>query len=174
MLKHWNALLNTDCVVVDIGPHTIYPMFCGGSTSITRDCDRKYINEQIQDCTHINVLLRDPAERYVAGVNEYCEQHGKDIKETCRLIEHGELANRHFAPQYVWLLHLSKFYKGDITLRPFDYIKEVTDLHVTGTERRDRVRLNESFIQVDQQLMKYRGQTVALVDIIKRYKNVLS
>ena len=159
MLKHWNALLNTDCVVVDIGPHTIYPMFCGGSTSITRDCDRRYVNEQIEDCTHIDV---------------YCEQHGKDIKETCRLIEHGELANRHFAPQYVWLLHLSKFYKGDITLRPFDYIKEVTDLHVTGAGRRDRVPLNESFIQVDQQLMKYRGQTVPLVDIIKRFKNVLS
>lgn len=174
MLTHWNELLNTDCVVVDIGPHTVYPMFCGGSTSVTRDCDRKYINEEIGNCKNINVLLRDPAERYVAGVNEYCEQHNKDIEETCQLIKQGKLANRHFAPQYVWLLHLSKFYKGDITLRNFDYIKELTDLHVTGTDRKTQVPINRSFIQVDQHIMKYREQTVSLMDLIKRYRHVLS
>lgn len=161
-------------MVVEIGPHTVYPMFCGGSTSVTRDCDRKYINEEIGNCKHINVLLRDPVERYVAGVNEYCQQHNKDIKETSQLIEQGKLANRHFAPQYVWLLHLSKFYKGTITLRPFDYIKQLTNLHVTGADQKTQVNVNKSFIEVDQHLMKYRGQTVALLDLIQRYKHVLS
>ncbi len=174
MLSHWNELLNTDCVVVDVGPHTIYPMFCGGSTSVTQACDRQYINEDIADCKHINVLLRDPVERYVAGVNEYCLQHDKDIIETCKLIEQGQLANRHFSPQYVWLLHLSKFYKGDITLRPLDYIKNITNIHVTGGDMNEHVPINKSFIEVDQHLMKYINQTVNLVDIIRRYKNVLS
>ena len=57
MLTHWNKLLNTDCTVIDIGPHTIYPIFKNGSSSLMSIADKTYTNKQIANCNNINILL---------------------------------------------------------------------------------------------------------------------
>ena len=174
MLTHWNKLLNTDCTVMDIGPHTVYPIFRVGFTTLSRVCERKYVNEQIAKCQHIDVMIRDPEDRFVSGVNEYCRQNNLNVKETWKLVEQDKLVDRHFAPQYLWLLHLYKFYKGAVTIRPFKYIENITSVHTHKSKTKTKIPLCMPFIEVDQKLMKYVNQTVALIDIIKRYKHVLS
>ena len=174
MLTHWNKLLNTDCTVVDIGPHTVYPIFRVGYTTLTSVCDEKYVNEEIANCDHIDVMIRDPEKRFVSGVNEYCVQQNLDVKEAWKLINKGQLHDRHFTPQYVWLMHLYRFYKGDITIRPFDYISNITGVHLHKSRSRVDVPVCEPYVEVDRCLTKYYNQTVALQELITRYKNVLS
>ena len=56
MLKHWQELLNTDCIVIDVGPHTIYPIFKNGSSSLMGIADKTYINKQIANCNNIIIV----------------------------------------------------------------------------------------------------------------------
>ncbi len=174
MLTHWNKILNTDCRVVKIGPHTVYPIFKVGLHSLMHVCDKILMNTEIADCKHIDVMIRDPEERFVSGVNEYCVLHNLDVKETWELINKGQVHNRHFTPQYVWLMHLYRFYKGDITIRPFDYISNFTQVHLHKSNSRVDVPVCEPYVKVDRHLIKYYNQTVALEELITRYKNVLS
>ena len=175
MLKHKDKLLNTDCVVVSVGPHTIYPIFRVGSTTLKIAADRKYTNEEITNCDHIDILLRDPGDRFISGLNKYCNQHGVNVHETRQLIEQGKLNDRHFAPQYMWLLHLYKFYKGSVTLRPFEYIKKITDLHWhKDKNEKTNVPLVRSFVEVDYKLISHINETTQLGDLIKEYRHVLS
>jgi hypothetical protein len=174
MLTHWNKLFNTDCVVVDIGPHTIYPIFRVGLNSLMSACDKKYINSEITECKHIDVMIRDPDERFVSGVNEYCAQRTLDVRETWKMINKGRVYDRHFAPQFIWLMHLYRFYKGDITIRPFDYISKITSAHLNHSLSKVNVPVCEPYVKVDRCLIKYYNQTVSLQEVITRYRNVLS
>jgi hypothetical protein len=175
MLRHWNKLLNTDCVVIDIGEHTIYPIFKVGSSTLMSVADKSYRNGEISRCGHIDIFLRDPGDRFVTGLNEYCRHNNLDVEDTWELVEQGKLIDRHFAPQYIWLLHLYKFYKGMVTLRPFKHIKKITKVHKNkNTRNKVNVALLRPFVEVDYQLMESINQTVDLGSIVRRHKNVLS
>ena len=174
MLTQWNKLLNTDCMVVKVGPHTVYPIFRVGQSSLMAVCDKKYVNAEIAECKHIDVMIRDPEVRFVSGVNEYCVQQNLDVKETWELINKGQVHDRHFTPQYVWLMHLYRFYKGDITIRPFDYMSNITQVHLHKSSSSVAVPVCEPYVKADRHLIKYYNQTVALEELIVRYKNVLS
>jgi len=175
MLHHWNKLLNTDCTVIDIGPHTVYPIFRVGSSSLLGIADKKYINRQIAKCEHIDILIRDPGDRFVSGLNKYCRQNNLDVGETWELVEQGKLVDRHFAPQYMWLLHLYKFYKGTVTLKPFRDIKKITNKHVNKDKsKKVAVALLRSFVEVDYKLMEHYNKTIQIGELVKGLKHVLS
>ena len=174
MLTHWNKLLNTDCTVVDIGPHTVYPIFRVGFTTLSSVCERKYVNKQIAECKHIDVMIRDPGDRFVSGINEYSRQNNLDVKETWKLVEQDKLVDRHFAPQYMWLLHLYKFYKGTVTILPFDHIKQITSVHERKDDINKPVPLLKSFLNMDHAIVEHYNETFELGRLIERYRNVLS
>lgn len=178
MLKHWSRTLNTDCEVVAIGGHAVYPIFRVGSTSLRRAAERTYLNEQIQQCGHIDILIRDPEERFRSGLTEYCRQKGLQVHQTWQLVSDGKLTDRHFVPQYTWLLHLYKFYRGTVTLRPFSYIGKITDVHA----HEQRSELSESshidvlkdYVEVDRHLLRLLDQPRGLGEIIKECRSALS
>jgi len=175
MLKHWDKLLNTDCLVVRIGEHTVYPIYRTGSTSLELAADKVYINESIAECDQIKVLIRNPGDRFVSGINEYSRLNCLEVSETLSLVDQGKLMDRHFAPQYMWLFHLSKYFKGNITLLPFEYIKEITGIHAKKDNAgKIPVKLLKSFVDIDTELVKLIGKTFKIDDLIKRYKSVLS
>jgi len=174
MLSQWNKLLNSNCVVVDVGTDTVYPIFRVGYTTLMSVCEKKYVNKEIQRCDHVDIMIRDPEVRFVSGVNEYCVQHDLDVKETWHLINEGKIYDRHFVPQYIWLMHLYKFYKGLITIRPFKHISNITDVHLHKSLSKTDVPVCERFVEVDRHLTKYYNQTVNIESLIKRYRHVLS
>ena len=174
MLTQWNKLLNTDCTVVDIGPHTVYPIFRVGSTSLMNAADKTYVNSHIAECKHIDVMIRDPGDRFVSGINEYSRQNNLNIEETWKLVEQGKLVDRHFAPQYMWLLHLYKFYKGTVTILPFDHIKQITSVHERKDDINKPVPLLKSFLNMDHAIVEHYNETFELGRLIERYRNVLS
>ena len=166
--------MNTDCVVVDVGPHTIYPIFRVAQSTLMSVCDRKYINKEIDYCNHVNIIIRDPETRFVSGVHEYCRQNKLDVSDTWKLVIEGKVVDRHFAPQYIWLLHLYKYYKGFITIRPFKHISNITDVHIHKSKSKIDIPVCEPFVAVDRHLTKYYNQTVNIGYLIKRYRHVLS
>jgi hypothetical protein len=137
--------------------------------------DNTYTNKQIAKCKHIDILIRDPGERFVSGLNQYSRDNNLEVEETWDLVEQGRLVDRHFAPQYMWLFHLYKFYKGDVTLKPFSHIKKITNMHEKKDKRKKvSVALLKSFVEVDYQLMDHCGKTIQLGDLIKEHRHALS
>jgi hypothetical protein len=177
MLKHWNVLLNTDCLVVGIGRHTVYPIFRVGSSSLFASADKKYINREINQCKQVDILIRDPRDRFISGLQKYSIDNNLSIDDAWRLVKAEKVVDRHFAPQYMWLLHLYKYYRGLVTLRPFEHIKTITDTHInksTDKGTRTTVPHLETFLALDYPLIKRCGETLELGELIEEGRNALS
>jgi len=146
-----------------------------GSTSLRSVVGRKYTNDEIHKCKDIVVFLRKPADRFVSGLNEYCRQNNVDLTQTWKLVEQGKFIDRHFSPQWIWLLHLSKFHKGKVSLKSVKDLITYCKVHLHQSKNNDTdVTLLDDFVQADQELMKYVGQTIDLETLVKKCKNVLS
>ena len=162
-----NDILSGECRVVEINNQMFFPIFKVGSTSLEHVADKVYSNEEIDSCKNVQVLIRDPVDRFVSGINKYCSLHKLDVNNTCRMIKEGKVIDRHIAPQFFWLLHLSKFYSGEITLRPFKDIKEITAVHRGREPSKVVVVPPEELIKTDMRLIDLLGQTVDLKSLVK-------
>tara|TARA_A100000164_G_C21812763_1_gene726370 strand:- start:23 stop:547 length:525 start_codon:yes stop_codon:yes gene_type:complete len=170
------SILSGDCVVCKIGSRAVYPIFRVGSQSLRTEATKTYTNEEIK-FANIDVLIRDPGDRFVSGVNEYARQIDANVESTWQQIHDGKIIDKHFAPQYVWLMHLQKFHSGTVTLYPFEDIKLFTNLHKDKWELTDRpkkkvdVALLKDFVEKDYKLLDHLNKTLTLRKLLK---NVLS
>ena len=175
MLTHWNRLLNTACKVYELGDNFVYPIMRNGSSSLRSVAGRKYTNEEIHKCKDIVVFLRDPADRFVSGLNEYCRQNNVDLTQTWKSVKQGKFIDRHFSPQWIWLLHLSKFHKGKVSLKLVKDLITYCKVRLHQSKNNDTdVTLLDDFVRADQELMKHVGQTIDLKTLVRKCKNVLS
>jgi len=72
-------------------------------------------------------------------------------------------------------LHLYKFYKGTVTLKPFRDIKKITNKHVNKDKsKKVAVALLRSFVEVDYKLMEHYNKTIQIGELVKGLKHVLS
>jgi hypothetical protein len=146
-----------------------------GSTSLRSVVGRKYTNEEIHKCKDIVVFLRDPADRFVSGLNEYCRQNNVDLTQTWKSVKQGKFIDRHFSPQWIWLLHLSKFHKGKVSLKLVKDLITYCKVRLHQSKNNDTdVTLLDDFVRTDQELMKHVGQTIDLKTLVRKCKNVLS
>ena len=171
----WNKILLSNCEVFQIGSRVVYPIYRCGYTTFKAVKDKTYKNNQIS-FRNIDVLIRDPADRFVSGVNEYARQNKLDVEDTWNLIAENKLIDKHFAPQYIWLMHLHKFHKGTVTLYPFSDIKKFTNTHKgkwNNKKHGEKLPLAqiENFVDKDLLLLKHLNKTVTLKELLK---NVLS
>jgi hypothetical protein len=175
MLTQWNKLLNTDCKVYELGDNFVYPIMRNGSTSLSKVVGREYTNHEIDECQNILVFLRDPADRFISGINEYCQQRKADLRQIYRLVEQGKLIDRHFSPQWIWLLHLSKYYEGMISLVSFKDIGSYCRIHSNKSKNKiTNIEPLSNFIKADHELMKHLGKTVNIKLLMRKCKNALS
>jgi hypothetical protein len=173
-LSHWNTLLNTDCKVYRINGNYVYPIFKNASSSLHQVHDQVLHNEEITQCDDIHILIRDPADRFVSGINTYTKQQNMEIDEVMKQLKEGELMDRHFSPQWIWLLHLRRFYNGKVTLRAFEKITDYCKLHINKADNKTTVEVPSTFISTDLELIKYFEKSISLDKIIKECKSVLS
>ena len=176
MLKYWSKLLTRDCTVVKVGEYTVYPIHRVGFTSLMYDADNTYTNEEIENLQHIDVLIREPEARFISGVNEYARQNKLDVYSVYEKVKNNEFVDTHFIPQYVWLLNLYRFYRGEITIRPFSFIANITDVHKRKDEQSVHLEPLKRFTEVDAKIIKNTTvqRRYLIKDFIKEYKHVLS
>jgi len=176
MLRHWYKILTRDCTVIKANGYTVYPIHRVGFTSLMHAADATYTNSEISGLQHIDVLIRDPEERFISGVNEYARQNNYNVLDVYEKVKNQDFVDTHFIPQYFWLMNLYRFFRGEITIRPFSFIANITDVHMRKDESRVDLHPLENFTEVDAEII--RKTTVQkryhIKDFIKAYRHVLS
>ena len=191
LLMYWSKLLNTNCEAIRVEPYgfVAYPIYKNGRTSLweyaTDNNCKTFINEELKTLDHIIVYLRNPLERFISGVHTYLEFENLGSQEDTILkqIEEMTVCDRHFVPQFIWLIHLSKYFKGTVRIdsdselyqaipnRGSPPIPEITN------KRKQKIKKinSKNYTDVDEKIIeKYMCKSIKLETLIKEFYNVLS
>ena len=191
LLMYWSKLLNTNCEAIRVEPYGFlaYPIYKNGRTSLweyaTDNNCKTFINEELKTLDHIIVYLRNPLERFISGVHTYLEFENLGSQEDTILkqIEEMTVCDRHFVPQFIWLIHLSKYFKGTIRI---DSVSELYQAipnrgsppipEITNKRKQKIKKINsKNYTDVDEKIIeKYMCKSIKLETLIKEFYNVLS
>ena len=191
LLMYWSKLLNTNCEAIRVEPYgfVAYPIYKNGRTSLweyaTDNNCKTFINEELKTLDHIIVYLRNPLERFISGVHTYLEFENLGSQEdtTLKQIEEMTVCDRHFVPQFIWLIHLSKYFKGTIRI---DSVSELYQAipnrgsppipEITNKRKQKIKKINsKNYTDVDEKILeKYMCKSIKLETLIKEFYNVLS
>ncbi len=192
MFKNLTDVLTADCEVVKFSDEQFfYPIFKNGRSSLTIYAGRNNLpllkNKEISNLKKITVFLRSPEERFVSGVYTffYLTNNQSIDENTLKKIERFDIVDRHFIPQYLWLLHLHKYFKGTIKFKPVSELYNLipnrdgpwTDnpapWRAITQEEKDKILSikHKKYIEVDEKIIKkYMNQSVELGKLIKEFK----
>ena len=189
-LMYWSKLLNTNCEAIRVEPHgfVAYPIYKNGRTSLweyaTDNNCKTFINEELKTLDHIIVYLRNPLERFISGVHTYLEFENLGSQEDTILkqIEEMTVCDRHFVPQFIWLIHLSKYFKGTVRI---DSVSELYQAipnrgspsipEITNKRKQKIKKINsKNYTDIDEKIIeKYMCKSIKLETLIKEFYNVL-
>ena len=190
-LMYWSKLLNTTCEAIRVEPYgfVTYPIYKNGRTSLweyaTDNNCKTFINEELKTLDHIIVYLRNPLERFISGVHTYLEFENLGSQEDTILkqIEEMTVCDSHFVPQFIWLIHLSKYFKGTVRI---DSVSELYQAipnrgsppipEITNKRKQKIKKINsKNYTDVDEKIIeKYMCKSIKLETLIKEFYNVLS
>jgi len=182
------------CEVLEIVPSQlfVYPIFKNGSSSLTESAPTygwKTISgadiAQIQQ--PITVFLRDPKERFISGVNtflQHCHRDCKNLDTNTILffVKKYLFLNRHYAPQFYWLINLARYSRSPIKFQHMNDISQLTP-HVTraGIDPPTAEFLQsiqefpwdqlELYFFLDQLLIERIGTEITFLELIHSIKN---
>jgi hypothetical protein len=182
------------CEVLEIVPSQlfVYPIFKNGSSSLTEsviDMGWKTITESdipnIQ--TPITVFLRDPKERFISGVNtflQHCHRdyQGLDTKTILFFVEKYLFLNRHYAPQFFWLINLARYSCAPLKFQHMNNISRLTPLYTYAGVNPPTEEFLESIQQfpwkrlelyffLDQLLIERIGKQMTFFELLNDIKN---
>jgi len=123
-----SMLFPDDCEVVEIPPldRHIYLIQKNASSSLREEALvqgwRILKNQDLQTFASVDVYLRDPAERYVSGINTFVQHLMRDNigldARTCEILASNYcFLNRHYLPQWHWLVNLARFLDPQCVIR---------------------------------------------------------
>lgn len=192
MFKNLTDILTTDCEVIKFNKEEFfYPIYKNGSTSLRIYAETQNLpllkNKEISNLKKITVFLRSPKERFVSGVYTFFYLTNTQFvdEKILKKIENFKIINRHFVPQYLWLLHLQKYFKGIIE---FKSVKELYKLipnrdgpwtnnsnlwrEITPKDKDKILSIDyEKYVEVDEKIIKkYMNRSVELKTLIKEFK----
>ena len=134
----------------------------------------------------ITIFLRDPKERFVSGVNtfiQHLQSNDLDTRTILYFINRYLFLNRHYAPQFFWMLNLYR-YSGPDTYVNFQHmtdisllttihshagVEPITDQLLEHIQLFDWSKL-ELYFYLDQILLDHIGKTVKICDLITHIK----
>lgn len=129
------------CEVLEIVPqqHYVFPIYKNGSSSLHESMPeqgwRSILNNDIGTITTpITVYLRPPKERFISGVNTfiqilYRDHKNLDLDTILFFVKNYFFLNRHYCPQFFWLINLSKHINTDTPMMflPMEDISKITN-----------------------------------------------
>jgi len=167
------------CEVIEFASQRfVFPIFKNGSSSLRKQAkldNRKIlINQQIKKCESIEIILRDPIDRFNAGIEAFAS--GIDEKldpATVRyFVEHYAFLDRHYLPQINWLIWLGTYCSKDalLKLRGMEHLSSLTDLTENKTAQRSDWKINNMsfYLEADQCLYSMVGEDRNLGEILAK------
>jgi hypothetical protein len=177
------------CEVIEIeaSHRYIYPIFKNGSSSLYEHaCQNKckiLLNNQIKRIPKIDIILRDPVQRFLSGFNTYVYNTKRDnphldVDTIIYFAEEYLFLNRHYAPQLSWIVNLSKYINNDtiLNLHSIGSMSNFTNISIKPIEVNmlsDKVidRLtnnvhNEMYQRLDRCLLELVGQEITFDKIL--------
>ena len=191
MFKNLTDILTSDCEVIKFNNEQyFYPIFKNGRSSLiiyARKNNLKLLkNKEISNLKKITIFLRSPKERFLSGVHTFFYLTNNYVNEnTLKKIENFDIIDRHFIPQYLWLLHLHKYFNGIVEFKPvLELLRLIPNRDGPWTTnpipwramtQKDKDTISsikhKKYIEVDDKIIKkYMNQSVALGKLIKEFK----
>lgn len=186
-----DILFPNRCEVIKMSNLYVYPIFKNGSSSIREHAKEHsckiLFNEQILKIEIIDVILRDPLDRFISGINTFVvntkvEHTDLDTNTIKYFAENYLFLNRHYAPQITWLINLSRYVNKEtkLRLRPMSDLTIVTEYSINPTEKNmlssdDIARLktnihNTAYLNLDRLLLELIGQSLTFNEILEYIK----
>ena len=194
MLSHLDRIIFPDrCEVLEVVPSQryVYVIFKNGHSSFNSfkitNPRRILINQQIQKLTNIDVIVRDPQDRLISGINTFIQHTVRDNPDldptTVEWFALNYLSlNRHYASQFSWLLNLARYLNLDTTLNflPMSAVGDITglDQKPLGVQpaskelinQIDLITNNEMYQRIDAVIFDCIGQSMTFTQLLQHIK----
>lgn len=107
----------------------------------------------IHNLTEIDIYIREPYERFLSGVNTFTNNLDAELdrKTVLYFVKNYLFLNRHYCPQFYWLVNLRRFTNAKIRLIPFEQINEV----VVTNKNKSNDDYNKLYKEFDNKLDFY-------------------
>jgi hypothetical protein len=195
MLSQLDCIIFPDrCEVIEIVPSQryVYPIFKNCSSSISSAAKqnkwRTCLNEQINKINNIDVILREPQDRLISGINTFIQHVLRDNpdldQKTVQWFAQNYLfLNRHYCPQFLWLVNLARFLNIDTKLNfiSMDDVRTITTLHkkpigITPASadfvtKINEIKNNEMHHRIDTILFRCIGKSMSFGQLLQYINN---
>ena len=126
-----NIIFPDRCDVLEIVPSQryVYPIYKNGSSSLYESGFRLVGHDELPNIDIVDIYVRNPYDRFATGVNTFL-QHNSSLDRATALyfINNYLFLNRHFCPQFHWLVNLQRFTNAKIKINPIDTLSDITAL----------------------------------------------
>ena len=194
MLSHLDRVLFPDrCEVLEVVPSQryVYVIFKNGHSSFFTPPKKNNwptrINQQIQRINTIDVIIRNPQDRLVSGINTFIQHTvrdnpGLDLATVEWFALNYLSLNRHYASQFAWLLNLARYLNpvAKLNFLPMAAIGEITGrnskpegvlpANVVLTERILSIKNNEMYQRVDATIFECIGNSLTFKELLQHIK----
>ena len=173
-----NIIFPDRCDVLEVAPQRfVYPIYKNGSSSLYKSGFRLVEHNELSNISIIDIYVRNPYDRFITGVNTFLQHNTNlDHPTVLHFIKHYLFLNRHFCPQFHWLVNLQRFTNAKIRINSLDKLSEITDLKYNVSDdplldeylSMDKVHF---YLSIDKVLTEtLLGQTVEFSDIVNAIK----
>jgi hypothetical protein len=194
MLSHLDRVLFPDrCEVREIISlqRYVYVIFKNGHSSINvsrlTDPQQIHINQQILKLNSIDVIIRNPKDRLLSGINTFIQHTLRDNPgldgATVEWFALNYISlDRHYASQFVWLLNLARYLNPDakLNLLPMSAVVELTGKNIKPdgvlqasaalTEKVASIKNNEMYQRIDLAIFKCIGRSLTFKELLQNIK----
>ena len=186
-------LFPEDCRVTHLSScdQWIYWIQKNGSSSLKKEEShngaKSYRNQDIASLPIVDIYIRNARARYVSGVHTYLEflhrDHPKlDRQSALWFVKRYKFLNRHYLPQFFWLLNLSRYLTPgtQLRIRNFKDLKNATTymegpkINKLSQDFAEKLLCDDPNIElwffVDQILLELAGHTLTWPQILDHYQ----
>jgi len=175
-----NIIFPDRCDVLEIVPSQryVYPIYKNGSSSLYKSGFRLVDHDELSNIPVVDIYVRNPYDRFVTGVNTFLQHNAKlDQSTVLHFVNNYLFLNRHFCPQFHWLVNLQRFTDAKIRINPISALSDITALRINQSEdplldeylSRDKLHF---YLSIDKVLTEdLLGKTVPFKLIVQTIKH---
>ena len=132
-----NIIFPDRCDVLEIVPSQryVYPIYKNGSSSLYESGFRLMDHDELRNIPVVDIYVRNPYDRFITGVNTFLQHNNNlDHATVLHFVSNYLFLNKHFCPQFHWLVNLQRFTDAKIRINPITALSDITALHVNQSE----------------------------------------